>query len=304
MKPAAIVVVLLIAALLAVWMIVPKDVGDTVSGAMNSTPSTAPRSTKLLGMPNQGSASSDSSTKASGVAAVALTPAQRFAIAPNYKKLYDELSELPDETGEARYFMGKAVAACNLFIGFKLEAHERVIGSTQYIKREAFRELSQQCEGFYGFKGPSASGLWKQAAAKGYPGAVAATLTSLPRSEAEVTAARLLEGGNPQALESLLSYLEPRSKFSTLEVDGQRAPPDVLAEAWRLYACDRGADCGPFLFERCWAASECGAADFQSYLRDFKPQSYSLVRRFESEIARAVESRDWRTLGVVTSETR
>lgn len=164
--------------------------------------------------------------------------------------------------------------------------------------------MSRLCDGFYGFKGPSIAELWKQAAAKGYPGAVAATLYQLPRSEAEVTAAQLLEGGDPEALERLLIYLQPRAKFSMLEVDGQRATPEVMGNAWRLYACSRGADCEAFLFERCWAANECGAPNFQSYLRDYKPQTYSLVRRFETEIARAVESRDWRTLGVITSESR
>jgi hypothetical protein len=303
MKSAAIVFAVIVIVLLAIWIIVPQDVTNTIAGTATSTPS-EPRSFAPTSSANRKSAASNSSVNASGGDATSLTPAQRFATATNYKKLYDDLAVLPDETGEARYFMGKAIAACNLFTGYKLEDHERVIPRTLPTKLEAFREMGRQCDGFYGFKGLGAADLWKQAAAKGYPGAIAASLSQLPSSQAETTAARLLESGDPEALEGLLSYLQPRTRFSTLEVDGQRMTPDVAANAWRLYACSRGADCGPVLFERCWAASECGAPTFETYLRDYKPQTYSLVRKFEMEIARAVQSRDWRTLGVVTSESR
>lgn len=286
--------------LVAIWMKVPQKVTNIVAGALGSNPS-EPGSSVPDPRTGQRSSLANSTSKVPGGTGRPLTPAQRFAIAPNYKKLYDELALLPDETGEARYFMGKAVAACNLATGYKLEDYERAISPTQPNKLAAFRELSQQCDGFYGFKGPGAEELWKQAAAKGYPGAVAATLYLLPPSEAEATAAKLLEGGNPEALERLLTYLQPRTKFSTLEVDGQRATPEVTTNAWRLYACSRGADCASFLFEQCWAANECGAPNFPIYLRDYKPQTSSLVSRFEAEIARAVESRDWRALGIVTS---
>ncbi len=303
MKRTKIALAVVAFALVAIWMKVPQTATNMIADALRSTPSES-QSAVPTSRSGQTSPAEKSASKASGGNAAPLTPAQRFATATNYKKLYDELAALPDESGEARYFMGKALVACNLFTGYTLEDHQRVIPRTQSNKLEAFREMSQLCDGFYGFKGPGPMELWKQAAAKGYPGAMAATLSQLPRSEAETAAARLLEGGDPEALERLLLYLKTRTRSSMLEVDGERATPDVAANAWRLYACSRGADCGSFLFEQCWAANECGAPNFQVYLREYKPQTYSLVRRFEVEIARAVEARDWRALGVVTNEAR
>jgi hypothetical protein len=233
-----------------------------------------------------------------------LSPAQQYASATNYKKLYDSLLAQPDKTGEARYYMAKALAACNLFTGFKLEDHERAIPRSQPHKLIAFREMSKQCEGFYGFKGASPIQLWREAAAKGYPAGIAATLYELDPPKAEAAAAKLLETGDPEALDRLLIYLQPRARSFAVEVDGQRASPEVATNAWRLYACSRGTDCGPFLFEQCWSAGECGAPNFPAYLRDYKPQIYPLVRRFEEEIARAVAARDWRALGVVTNDSR
>ena len=236
-----------------------------------------------------------------------LSPSQRFAVATNYKALYDELSQEINNDGESRYFMGKALAACNLFTGFTLEQHERTIppGSPNYaVKLAAFREMGALCSGFYGFKGPNPIQLWKQAAATGYAPAVAATLSGLDRPKAEAAAAAILERGDPEALERLLVYLEPKVRDLSLEVEGQRPSPEVAIHAWRLYACSRGADCNPFLFERCWGAGECGSPNFQVYLRDQRPDINSLTRALEVEIARAVAARDWRALGIVTTGPR
>jgi len=234
---------------------------------------------------------------------VPMTPAQRFAKATNYKQLYDELSALPDETGEARYFMGRALVACNMFTGYRLEYHEKGIAPDQTTKLEAFREMSRLCDGFYGLKGPTARALWQEAAAKGYPGAVARTLDQLPKSEAETTAAQLVESGDAEALGGVLDFLQTRARFSTLELDGFRPPPQVTFEAWRLYVCSHGADCSPYLFQQCWSTNQCGAPTFASYLRDYQQQLYSPVVRLEAEIARAVQNHDWRSLGLVTSGT-
>jgi hypothetical protein len=296
MKRAVIVLAIVAVALLAIWMFVPKSVTDSIADAFRY----APLESRLAALTSSGSQPSTAANSLAKATAT-LTPRQRFAAAANYKELYDELSALPDETGEARYFMGRALVACNLFTGYRLEDHEKAIAPTQTNKLEAFREMSRLCEGFYGFKGPGPRALWQEAAAKGYPGAVARLLDQFPISEAETVAARLVESGDPEALGSVLDFLQTRARFSTLEVDGLRATPQVTSEAWRLYVCSRGADCGPFLFEQCWAANQCGAPTIQCYLRDYKPQLYSSVVRLEAEIARAIQNRDWRSLGLGTS---
>lgn len=260
-----------------------------------SSPERAPTSDKPVGAP----------PPRRGPVAPPKTPlitSQRFALATNYKVLYDELSQQQDQTGESRYFMGKAVHACYLFTSFTLDQHLTTMppGSPNYAtKMDAFKEMAEQCKGFYGFKGPGAMQLWREAAGKGYEPAVAATLHELDRSKAEAATAAILERGDPIALERLLIHLQAKAPSLAVEVDGQRASPQVASEAWRLYACSRGADCSAFLFERCWAAAECGAPNFQTYLGTYKPQIASAVGRFEAEIARAVAARDWRALGIV-----
>lgn len=139
----------------------------------------------------------------------------------------------------------------------------------------------------------------QQAAAKGYPGAAAALVRESDGAKGEAVVARLLQEGDPEALYMLQYYLQMRARSWMLEVDGQAPRADVAADAWRLYACSRGADCGPFLFEQCWAKDQCGAINFQDYLRTYKPESYASIVTLEESIARAVRARDWRALGIV-----
>lgn len=291
----------------ALWHL--REQEPTVSRQENvvaSTDATQPASA-LTGSNTAEPRGSKSEETADDKAAKALTPLQRFALSTNYKDLYDELSRQPDLTGESGYVMGKAVAACNFFFGLTLDQLEKnsiFPGTPNYAARlAALREMGAHCKDFYGFKGPTPMQLWKEAATKGYVPALAASLSEFDRAKAEAAAAEILEGGNPEALERLVIWLQMRAQHMSLEVDGQRASPEVVEQAWRLYACSRGADCYSYLFDQCWQAGHC-SHNFQVYLRDFRSQIQPSVIRLEAQIARAVTARDWRALGIVTTGSR
>lgn len=240
--------------------------------------------------------------------------AAQFVAARNLRQFYDQLAEMPDQTGQAKYFMAKALIACNLFIDNtpeQLESGYRKLTplpSSNFDQRmEALRELGQRCSGFYRFQGARLHDLLMQSAAAGYPAAIAYTLGALDASgkapEAAATAIRLLETPDAEVLERLLPYFQLR-KTSWIVGDPAESPrAEILADAWRLNACSRGADCGPsspYLHGVCWSHGTCGASGLDAYFQNFKysPNDYQQVLRASRIISDAISQRQWAVIGL------
>lgn len=237
----------------------------------------------------------------------------QFVAAKNLRQFYDQLAEMPDQTGQAKYFMAKALIACNLFTDNtpeQLESSYRKLSlpSPKLEQRmEALREMAQRCSGFYRFQGPRLHDLLMQSASAGQPAAIAYTLSTLDASgkapEAAATAIRLLENPDAEVLERLLPYFQLR-KTPWIVGDPTESPrAEILADAWRLNACSRGADCGPsspYLLGVCWSHGTCGAPSLDAYYQNFKysPNDYLQVVQASRVISDAISQRQWAVIGL------
>jgi hypothetical protein len=178
---------------------------------------------------------------------------------------------------------------------------------TGFKKRlEALRKLGSQCSGFHGAENPGILRLMAEAAALGYPPAVATTLFGLRSQgkggEADQKAVELLQTKDPEVVERLIPYVLSGVRPDVLSAE-MSANVGIVTDAWRLYSCSIGADCSEssrFLLERCWSESLCGATSVNSLFQDYKysPSDYQELLRVRALIESSILQRNWRAIGL------
>ena len=237
--------------------------------------------------------------------------ADEFSRTSDLKAFYDKYSG--DFRAEATYFRARAYAICIDYVNSTAQEVEKrfaALGSPdhpEFRKRlEALRVFSSQCAGFYKSGNPDLTRMFAEAAAQGYPPAVAMTLMDMKAKglDADSKAAELLQSNDPEVLDRVMPYLFMRSKL-TLGDPNETPRPAIVADAWRLFACSIGADCtstSRFLLERCWSDAICGASSVEGLFQGFKysPSDYQELLKARALIESSIRQRNWRAIGLAT----
>ena len=129
-----------------------------------------------------------------------------------------------------------------------------------------------------------------------------------PSIDPMAAAARLLESGDPYALNNVANFLF-RGNRLVMIVDGMLvdgADLDAVQMAWDLVACDYGWPCGresePML-NFCARDGLCGAQTFEELVRtEFGILAgFERVQHFRTQILAALARRDYASLGLVAA---
>ena len=111
---------------------------------------------------------------------------------------------------------------------------------------------------------------------------------------------RAAQSGDPVAIATVGRVLgSTMNDFVVRAGANDRAvDPRVWSDAWRLAACDSGANCGPdsgWVLYPCAMQGNCGVQDYREYLffYDHSPQQSQRLQEYETQILQAVRTGDW-----------
>ena len=240
----------------------------------------------------------------------ASSPRRKFETAKNYAALYAELSSRGD--ADSLYFARRALNECLPFItggeGFKVDQTValRPNDASTPLRIAAFNEQKSRCEGF---NLGSSQELWAtrralrdQLVAAGDPRIQAeqlrwAIMRGTPVDTAMRSLGQLAQGGDPYVLDqagSTVAAIKDKSEF-LVGPDREPASSEVVGAAFRLAACDAGADCGAArLWQACAINAECGAQTRSDYVQRyrFSPAQFELVQRVRQAIEQGIAAGD------------
>jgi hypothetical protein len=243
----------------------------------------------------------------------------RFETSLDYRALFDELMRSGD--AEGKFFAAKMLSNC-ADVGAKSldEVMSEFVASIPpdapfaAERVAAFRQIKEPCAGFSGRK-PDADEierLLEDGARSGDPRArswMLARNTLDSSADTMAVAARLLESGDPYALNNVANFLF-RANRPAIMVDGalvDAADLDAAQMAWDLVACDHGWPCGrdsePML-SMCARDGLCAAQTFEELIRTELGilASFERVQAFRARILAALARKDFSSLGVVSEK--
>ena len=111
---------------------------------------------------------------------------------------------------------------------------------------------------------------------------------------------RAAQSGDPVAVATIGRILASTMNDMVVRAGpGDRAvDPRVWGDAWRLAACDMGANCGAEsaqVLYACAMQGNCGAQDFREHLFFFEhsPQQSQRLQEYETQLLQAMRTGDW-----------
>lgn len=262
---------------------------------------------------------------------------QEFIFAKSLRPLFDRLRTSTNRTAEETYILASITENCGKITDRKRtgpqrnneEERKRFLASISDKDPDAAKRIDSydrasksRCEGFEGVEATNADirALLEQASSDPKARArliekdVYATLpnpegpyffdgkSKLPAVTDEQIASlqRAAQSGDPVAvatvgriLASTMNDLAIRAGPADRAVD-----PRVWSDAWRLAACDMGANCGTesaVVLYACAMQGNCGAQDLREHLFFFEhsPQQSQRLQEYETQLLQAVRTGDW-----------
>jgi hypothetical protein len=243
----------------------------------------------------------------------------RFETSLDHRALYDEL--VRSGAVEGKFFAAKMLLEC---LDVAAKSLDRVVN--EFIasmppdvpfaatRIAAFRQIKEPCAGFSGQKHDpgEVERLFAGGATGGDPRATSWMLAQNkldPATDTMAVAARLLDSGDPYALNNVANFLF-RGNRLVMIVDGalvDGADLDAVQMAWDLVSCDHGWPCGrdsePML-NVCARDGLCAAQTFEELVRtEFGIlASFERVQYFRNRILAALGRRDYASLGVAPAK--
>ena len=240
----------------------------------------------------------------------ASSPRRKFETARNYATLYAELSSRGDP--DSLYFARRALNECLPFIAggdnFKIDQSVALRPNDPSTAQRvaAFNEQKSRCDGF---NLGSPSDVWAtrralrdQLMAAGDPRMQAeqmrwAIMRGTPVDSAMRSLGELAQSGDPYVLEqagSALGAIKDKGEF-LVGPEREPASAEVVGAAFRLAACDAGADCSASrLWQACAINAECGAQSRTEYAQRYRftPAQFELVERVRGVIQQGIAAGD------------
>lgn len=284
-----------------------KEGGSTVDDSGRAAPSSIAEHSATHGNEEPGPGSQRASTASAQIARVSL--AEEFRMAPNLRAFYDK--HLHDNRPEAVYFRGRALALCVDYVtspAHEVERRFSALGSVDHPKfrerLQALRAISSKCGDFFQLAMPDLARMFADAAARGFPPAIAMTLLDMMRNgqDSDSKAAELLQLDDPEVVERLMPYFALRTRFAL--GDPNLTPRSaIVQDAWQLYMCTIGADCSAtsrYLMDQCRSEGLCGAASVEQLFQAIKysPSDFQDLVRAQVMIQDSIQRRDWRAIGL------
>ena len=333
---AALVVLVAAAAALAVWLVrTPDSTGDgaaqasSASNAGSSKRSLSPDA--VLSMAPGARASRAAST----VDKSRMSPVlQEYIQAKSLKPLFDRLRASTNRTAEETYLLAAITEACGTITDRKRpprnpeEDRKRFLATISDKDPEAAKRIDAydraskpRCEGFEDVEATQADIRKMLEQASTDPKARARLIekdvygtvpksdgplmfqaSTLPRiTEEQITELqRAAQSGDPVAIATAgrvfgttMNDLAIRAGPTDRAVD-----PRVWGDAWRLAACDMGANCGDEsaqVLYACAMQGNCGAQDLREQLFFFEhsPQQSQRLQEYETQLLQAIRTGDW-----------
>lgn len=284
-----------------------KGGGSTLDDNGRAAPRSISEHSATHGNGDPGSGSQGARTTSPPVVRVSL--AEEFRMAPNLRAFYDR--HLHDDRPEAVYFRGRALALCVDYVtspAHEVERRFSALGSADHPKfrerLQSLKAISRKCGDFFQVEMPDLARMFADAAARGFPPAIAMTLLDMMRNgkDSDSKAAELLQLDDPEVVERVMPYLALRTRFAL--GDPNLTPrPAIVQDAWQLYMCTIGADCSAtsrYLLDQCRSEGLCGAASVEQFFQAIKysPSDFQDLVRAQVIIQESIQRRDWRAIGL------
>ena len=258
--------------------------------------------------------------------------------AKTLRPIYDRLSASANRTAEETYILAAIVERCATITDRKRigpprnpeEERKRFLATLSDKDPDAAKRIDaydraskSSCEGFDGVEATQADvrKLLEQASAD--PKAQARLVekdvyATMPKTEGPIygpdgksrlpslTDAQLADlqraaqSGDPVAIATVGRVLGSTMNDFVVRAgkNDQAVDPRVWSDAWRLAACDSGANCGAgsgWVLYPCAMQGNCGAQDYREYLffYEHSPQQSQRLQEYETQLLQAMRTGDW-----------
>jgi hypothetical protein len=294
---------------------------ERYSGNVAAPPSISANHGHAAAIPLARDAREQSSDRGYGPFAAPSAPAYRPQIATevlystDVRATYEKYRSSDDPTGEIAYFLFKALDDCTPFahrtprqVAEEMNARRQPIGGAE--RSRLIRESIDRCKGFAEWDHVAliarVEELRQEAAAAGYPAAVATTLPRLLWTQglqrADEVAVSLLSGDvDGDVVQGVYHYLLARNGNEWFA--GQGSPSASFA-AWTLLECNMGADCGARsrpVITACLYFGACEQHEVVTVLPvmdpGLDPARLQEAIAIETTLGNAIRNHDWVRLG-------